>query len=114
MRQINNFNDIDEYDFVSNRDLRISRKGKHKADFDKDLPIIIKPVHFFMDYNLIPNYHEYLEISYIIKGNGSYIVGEKSYDVKEGDIAVINNIELHTWLADHNTSMYIVLHRNQI
>jgi len=108
MRKLNVFEEIQKYDFVTNRDLYISEEGKHNVDFEKDLPLIIKAVHFYIDYNLIPNYHDYLEISYVLKGTGSCIIGEKKYYVKEGDVLVINNIDLHTWLADHNISMYLI------
>lgn len=108
MRKLNVFEDIEKYDFVTNRDLYISEEGKHNVDFEKDFPLIIKAVHFYIDYNLIPNYHDYLEISYVLKGTGSCIIREKKYYVKEGDVLVINNIDLHTWLAGNKTSMYLV------
>jgi AraC-like DNA-binding protein len=108
MIDLNLSKDIKKYDFITGRDLYISKKGKHSVDFEKDFPLITKVVQFYINYNLTPNYHDYLEITYILKGTGSYIAGEKKYFINEGDIIVVNNIDLHTWLADHNTSMYLV------
>jgi len=39
--------------------------------------------------------HHYLEISYVKKGSGCYKVEDKYYDMQEGDVFVLNNIESH-------------------
>ncbi|MCX7841778.1 MAG: AraC family transcriptional regulator [Clostridia bacterium] len=41
------------------------------------------------------HWHNYLEISYVKQGKGRYYIENKTYDIQEGDIVVINNIEPH-------------------
>lgn len=41
------------------------------------------------------HWHEYMEISYIQKGKGTYEIEDKTLSVEKGDIVIINNIERH-------------------
>lgn len=41
------------------------------------------------------HWHNYLEISYVKQGRGRYYIENKTYDIQEGDIIVINNVEPH-------------------
>lgn len=41
------------------------------------------------------HWHNYLEISYVKQGRGKYYIEDKTYEIQEGDIIVINNIEPH-------------------
>lgn len=55
----------------------------------------------YEDHSLIPHTHNimhthhHLEISMIKGGTGFYHVGDQTYDIKEGDIFLFNNIEPH-------------------
>jgi YesN/AraC family two-component response regulator len=40
-------------------------------------------------------WHEYLEIFYVLDGIGSYYIEDKKYEFKKGDLFVIGNCELH-------------------
>ncbi len=44
--------------------------------------------------------HKFIEIVYIISGKAKHIIDDKEYDVKKGDISVINSEESHAFLAD--------------
>lgn len=94
--------------WVTSQDLKVTLGGKHNIKFDKNLPLIIKPVHFYIDYAITPNYHDYLEISYVLDGNGEFIIGNKKYIARNGDIFVINNVELHVARADHNQRLNLI------
>jgi len=85
--------------WVTSRELKVTLGGKHNINFDKNLPLIIKPIHFYIDYTMTTNYHDYLEITYVLDGNGEFIIGSKKYPVRKGDIFVINNVELHVVTA---------------
>ena len=54
----------------------------------------------FKEYVGIVHKHEFIEIVYIISGRATHIVDGKSYQVKKGDISVINRKEEHCFLAD--------------
>ncbi|MHB1443337.1 MAG: AraC family transcriptional regulator [Candidatus Humimicrobiaceae bacterium] len=94
--------------WVTSRDLKVTLGGKHNINFDKNLPLIINPVHFYIDYTMTSNYHDYLEITYVLDGNGKFIIGSKKYPARKGDIFVINNVELHAVIADHNQSINLI------
>ena len=54
----------------------------------------------FKEYVGIVHKHEFIEIVYIISGRATHIVDGKSYQVKKGDISVINRKEEHCFFAD--------------
>lgn len=62
-----------------------------------DFPFAIKfaemDPYYCMDHTF--HWHNYLEISYVKQGRGRYYIENKTYDIEEGDIIVINNIEPH-------------------
>ena len=41
------------------------------------------------------HWHEFLELSYTMKGSGVYEIEGKTFPVRKGDIIIINNIERH-------------------
>lgn len=41
------------------------------------------------------HWHEYMEISYIQEGRGTYEIEDKVFHIKKGDIVIINGIEKH-------------------
>lgn len=46
------------------------------------------------------HYHDCLELNLVERGEGSYIINGKKYPIKQGDIFVINNKELHMAIPD--------------
>lgn len=56
----------------------------------------------FKEYVGIVHKHEFIEIVYIISGRATHIVDGKSYQVKKGDISVINRKEEHCFFADED------------
>ncbi len=54
----------------------------------------------FKEYVGIVHKHEFIEIVYIISGRATHIIDGKSYQVKKGDISVINRKEEHCFFAD--------------
>lgn len=96
------------FHWITNRDIKVTHGGKHNVEFDKNLPLVIKPTHFYRDYATTINYHDYLEISYVIDGTGKFIIGNKNYPARKGDIFVINNVELHVANAELNQKLNLI------
>ena len=46
--------------------------------------------------------HEFIEIVYVVSGKAKHIVDGKAYEVKAGDISVINRMEAHCFYADED------------
>ncbi|MCX7710019.1 MAG: AraC family transcriptional regulator [Clostridia bacterium] len=74
----------------------MSKVYKYKS-LPSDFPFSIKfadmEPYYCMDQTF--HWHNYLEISYVKQGKGRYYIENKTYDIEEGDIIVINNIEPH-------------------
>lgn len=57
------------------------------------------------------HWHDFLEITYIVSGEGLYHIEDKSIKVKEGDFLIINNYERHRVQYPLESPLYeIVLH----
>jgi len=61
-----------------------------------------------MAHRLTPNYHDYLEIGYIYKGQGKLYVRNEPFDVSEGDIVLVSNDEMHRMEAAPGSKLYIM------
>lgn len=51
--------------------------------------------------------HDCLEINYVCAGEGFYVIEEKKYEIRQGDIFIINNRERH--MAVHDGSLRILV-----
>ena len=47
------------------------------------------------EFKFYSHYHHELEVSYVKSGSGSYVVGDRTYDIQQGDVFIFNNIEPH-------------------
>ncbi len=56
----------------------------------------------FEDYVGVLHKHEFIEIVYVLSGKATHIIDGKKYEVKKGDISVINRLEKHSFYADEN------------
>ena len=87
----------------------ISKDGKHIIDFDNVFPITSNLFSFKHDFILTPNYHDYLEIGYIVEGKGFLNIGNKKCPINKNDIIIIGNHELHTWTKHKNEGFTILV-----
>ncbi len=87
----------------------INRSGKHIIDFDKVFPITSSQFSFKHDFILTPNYHDYLEIGYIVEGKGFLNINNKKCPINKDDIIIIGNHELHTWTKLKNEGFTILV-----
>ncbi len=78
------------------RDIEISNSGKHEVRFPPEFPFSMNFWTFTDDFQLTPNYHDYLEIAYTVEGSGKFFVENRSYDFAEGDLFVLSNREFHS------------------
>ncbi len=94
---------------ISSKDIHLNNAGKHILDFDEDFPLTVKLINCKLDYRLTPNYHDYLEIATVYKGKGRCLVGDQEYVINTGDTVFINNVELHTFLADFKEDLILMV-----
>jgi len=79
--------------------------GKHYFDFS------IGTIKGERKINQVIHSHPRLEISIIKHGTGKYYIGDQVYDIKQGDIFIINNIEPHgIELAKDESLTNMILH----
>ncbi len=63
------------------------------ADFPFSIKFAEMEPYYCMDHTF--HWHNYLEISYVKQGKGLYHIENRTYEIQQGDIIVINNIEPH-------------------
>jgi AraC-like DNA-binding protein len=76
-------------------DLDITRDGKHLYAFKPDFPLAVFSYRFPYYYWLVPNYHDYLEITYNYGAAGILNVSDREYEMATGSVAVIGPNEMH-------------------
>lgn len=79
----------------SSKTLQITKEGKHELEFPQEFPLNVDCYHFLLDHHLTPNYHDYLEITYVYEGSGLFQSGSEKYPLSKGDLLVVGNSELH-------------------
>lgn len=97
--------------------MEVSKVYKPKS-FPMDFPFSIKftDMEPFYCMNNTFHWHNYLEIAFVKKGKGIYYVENRTYEMNEGDIVVINNIEPHYMevLPPVNMVMPVVMFEPQL
>ncbi|UCB46846.1 MAG: helix-turn-helix transcriptional regulator [Spirochaetota bacterium] len=86
-------------------DILLTPENRHKVVFSKECPVEIRCYTFSFNHHLTPNYHDFLEITYVYNGNGIIHIEDKKYDAVERDLFVIGNTEFHTFEADLASSL---------
>ncbi len=79
----------------SSIDIKITSEGKHRVIFSDDCPLEIQFHNFSFNHRLTPSYHDFLEITYIYTGEGTFYIENKKFEAHRGDIFVIGNTEFH-------------------
>ena len=68
---------------------------KIHQDLTKDFPFRIVRFHHIADDLPMLHRHDYLEVQLVENGKGTNVIGDKQYELKVGDIYVVNNNEYH-------------------
>ena len=53
--------------------------------------------------------HDCLELNYIESGNGYYIIEDKTYPIRAGDVFIINNQERHMVVDEKQIFMQVIV-----
>jgi len=67
----------------------INNQGKHLLSFDKTFPAALNLYSFKYNFRLTPNYHDYLEITYVLEGKGLLNVENKKYIFSKDDLIIL-------------------------
>ena len=54
------------------------------------------------------HWHEFMEITWVLEGSGSYYVSGREYAVHSGDMIIFNNVEIHGWCAQEGMSLLVL------
>ena len=79
-----------------------ANKGRYIFKLEKEYPVAINMYAFNYNFKLAPNYHDFLEIDYVLDGKGILNISNKKYQFKKDDIIIIGSNELHTFLKYDN------------
>lgn len=61
------------------------------------------------DENFFLHNHDCLELNYAVRGNGTYIIGDHRYPIRQGDLFVINNCEYHMAVNDGGLLLKVII-----
>jgi AraC family transcriptional regulator, transcriptional activator of pobA len=78
-----------------NPDVGITNDGKHTFHFKQDFPLVVFSYCFPYYYTNVPNYHDYLEITYNCGGTGVWHASGSQHSFAPGDVALIGSEEIH-------------------
>ncbi|WP_148412254.1 AraC family transcriptional regulator [Murimonas intestini] len=53
--------------------------------------------------------HDFLEINYVKEGEGYYLIEEREYEIRQGDIFIINNQERHMAVHDGGLMLEVIV-----
>lgn len=79
---------------------------KDEMVFDSEFPYRI---FFSNSRQMYLHSHDFLEINYVEKGTGYYLIEEKEYEIREGDIFIINNQERHMAVHDGTLKLEVIV-----
>lgn len=67
----------------------------------------------FMEFSnstyLSPHWHEHIELLYFLSGKCSFTCNGKVFPVRANDFVVVNNSEIHSYIASENVSYFCIL-----
>ena len=86
----------------------ISREGKHILELSKEYPLMLNCFQFSIEHPFTPNYHDYYEITFIYKGVGAFRIENEEYKVKQGDIIIIGENQMHQLSASHKNPLVVI------
>ena len=69
----------------------------------------VKFMEFHRPGDLLPHWHEHLELLYFTGGECELIIGGRRISARPGDLAVVNSSEVHSFKVDGEVSYYCVL-----
>lgn len=81
---------------------------EHNLD-DKRLPIIFHYDRVFPNRGMISNWHDNIEILYCTEGAGQIICNSVEYNIKKGDLFIINSNALHCAVTDDILRYYCLI-----
>ena len=75
----------------------------------EDIPISIVDIDGLPNDWKTVNWHEALEINYILQGSGNYQIGNIVYDFMPGDVFIISNRNIHVYLNEKNLKLRMLI-----
>ncbi len=81
---------------------------KYDLSLDKDFPMAIRFYRFTSAHPVIPNYHDFFEISYFHSGTGVYHFADRTFNIRPGEVVLIPSGIMHHVDADPEDSLKTV------
>ncbi len=78
-------------------------------DEEEDFPIITGETLGIDKSSIMLHYHNHIEICYVKRGTGSYLIDGNDYSFQAGDIFIINDNEVHLAYNDKDVIMQVAL-----
>ena len=86
--------------WTTSEEMLFTAESKYTLSLAPDFPLTIKFYQFTAAHRVIPNYHDFHEISYIHSGKGVYHLADQDIAVQPGTIVLIQAGQMHNVDAD--------------
>ena len=83
-------------------------KYENREAFSQEKPFVFH-INIIDEHGICVNWHENIELLYIAKGSGRVILENVAYDIKSGQIAVVNSSHLHNIIADEEIESHCLI-----
>lgn len=75
--------------------VRITTGRKHELVFAQEFPFMLRFFRFPHGVNATPNFHDYLEMTLVFRGDVTFHVESSAFPVGPGDVLLVGNREFH-------------------
>ena len=86
--------------WTTSEEMLFTAESKYTLSLAQDFPFVIKFYQFTAAHQVIPNYHDFYEISYIHSGRGVYHLADQDIAIQPGTIVLIQSGQMHNVDAD--------------
>lgn len=82
--------------WATSEEMRFTKEHKYNLPLPDDFPFNIRFYQFTAAHPVIPNYHDFYEISYIYSGRGAYHIADSYFQLEPGSVVLIQSGQMHT------------------
>ncbi len=82
--------------WATSEEMPFTKEHKYNLPLPEDFPFSIRFYQFTAAHPVIPNYHDFYEISYFYSGRGDYHIADTTFQVEPGSVVLIQSGQMHT------------------
>jgi AraC-like DNA-binding protein len=96
------------FSWVQSSILKFSPQGKFSLSFPPECPLQFHCLEFSLEHRLTPSCHDFLELVYVFEGQGRFLVEDRAFPMKTGDVLLVGCQQFHRIQADRRQRLRII------